>query len=181
MSESAKGGVVKRYWPVGLAILAVLVGIAVPLLGDGGENDGAARVVERAPLLPREIDPADAPDAVNAPRKTPEQQTRDQIEAHREEVLAKPKGEDAPVLLLAMGNLYRQKLLDYESAADCYKWLIGDYPDAPNITSAYINLGVCYERLGQQQMANRLYREMSEKFPEDSVEHQFARQKLEEH
>ena len=182
MTEIRARDALRRYWPVALAVLAVGIGIAVPLLdGDGEGGSEVAGASRRAPLVPEEVPPGELPERGNPPRKSPEEQTREIIAAHREKVEQAPESEDAPVLLLAMGNLYRQKLLDYENAAQCYIWLIGDYPDAPNITSAYINLGVCYEQLGQQDKANRLYREMSEKFPEDTVEHQFAQQKLHEH
>ena len=181
MSEPGAGGLVRRYWPVGIAALAVVAGIAVPLVRQaGGANGDAETQTARSAMAPREVASDRIPEAPQVTRKSPEEQTRALIAEHRQKVEENPRRQDAPVLLLAMGNLYRQKLLDYESAADCYRWLIGDYPNAENITSAYINLGVCYERLGEQGSATRLYREMSENFPEDSVEHQFAQQKLRE-
>lgn len=100
------------------------------------------------------------------------------IRAHQQQIDENPEAEDAPALLAAMGNLNRQKLRDYEEAVRCYRLLLHDYPDWEGVRSTYVQLGTCYERLGDLQNADRLYAEMTKVFPETSQEHQFARAKL---
>lgn len=84
-----------------------------------------------------------------------------------------------PAYLSAMGNLYRDKLLDFETAAQVYEQVLSQYPDWPAIRQVYISLADCYERLHRPREANRVYRLMMEKFPEDSQEYEYAKTVLE--
>ena len=83
-----------------------------------------------------------------------------------------------PGYLLAMGNLYRQKLLDYEEAARCYSLLIHDYPDWEGVPHAYVQLATCYERLNKIQERDWLLEQMMQKLPEDSQEYLYAKTTL---
>ncbi len=81
-------------------------------------------------------------------------------------------------MLIAAGNLYKQKFLDYASAAEQYKRIILDFPDWEGAHKVYIELATCYERLEQHENTLWVYEQMLEVFPEESQEHQFAKQKL---
>lgn len=112
------------------------------------------------------------------PQPTPADRAREVIESHRQRIEAAPESEEAPALLSAMGNLARQKLSDYELAAQYYEQALEEYPDWHGINRVYLNLATCYERLGRQMDEIMVYKKMRDAFPEDTVEHQFATAQL---
>ncbi len=111
-------------------------------------------------------------------RKTPQEKARETIAGHEAKLQEAPNAEEAPALLIAAANLYRQKLGDYEKAAEYYLLYVHDYPGDPNISLAYEQLATCYENLGQEFNARWAYSEIMDKFPEESQVHLFAKQKL---
>lgn len=100
------------------------------------------------------------------------------IAAHQQKLDADPKSPDAPGYLNAMANLALTRQLDYKTAAQYYERLIAEYPEFPGLGQVYIQLSVCYERLGDQQHVRWVYQQMMEKFPADSQEHLFAKAQL---
>lgn len=100
------------------------------------------------------------------------------IAEHQAKLDADPKSADAPGYLNAMGNLALTRQLDYAAAARYYERLVADYPDFAGIGQAYIQLSTCYEKLGDQRHVQWVYKQMMEKFPEDSQEHLFAKAQL---
>ena len=156
-------------------VVIVLVCFGIPILRlmqlpSGAASPQVGQTANRAELLG-----VDA--AANDPPLTPERarsEAIETIEAHRQAVAADPQAEDAPARLQAMGNLYRQKLVDYAQAAQCYEQLLVDYPDAPNKRTAYLQLVTCYDRLGDSTNRDRICRRMMEEFPQDSQEYEFA-------
>ena len=111
-------------------------------------------------------------------RESVQEEARRTVEDYRQRIETEPEAEETPALLMAMGNLYQQRLMDYKEAANCYQIYILDYPDAPDLALAYTQLGTCYELLDDGVNANRVYYEMMEHFPEDSQEHLYAKDKL---
>lgn len=100
------------------------------------------------------------------------------LEDYRAKYEADPKGKDAPALLAAMGNLYRQKQGNYMEAAQCFERLISEHPDAPGIRDAYLQLVTCYERAGDRENRQRVLRRIVEVYPADSQEHAYASTQL---
>ncbi len=111
-------------------------------------------------------------------RETKEEKARKQIAEHEARLEAEPDGKDTPAFLLATGNLYRQKLRDYEKATEYYLILIKRYPDSPQFSMAYQQLATCYEQLEDGENVRWAYKEMMRAFPDTSQEHLFAKQKL---
>lgn len=142
------------------------------LAGCGGEPPPAVAVpAVQAPAIP--APPAEAQPMLPG-RGDPKEKVEAQIAEHKQLLDSNPEDPDTAARLMAVGNLYRQKLMDYEQAAVYYRRVITEFPDSPQITLAFIQLGTCYEKLDDWRAANLLYREMTDKFPEDSQEHQYA-------
>ncbi|MFA6245245.1 MAG: tetratricopeptide repeat protein, partial [Candidatus Hydrogenedentales bacterium] len=96
------------------------------------------------------------------------------LETYRARYEGDPKGKEAPALLAAMGNLYRQKEGNYREAAQCFERLISEHPDSPGIRDAYLQLVTCYERLGDEENRRRILRKMVELYPSESQENAYA-------
>jgi tetratricopeptide (TPR) repeat protein len=109
-----------------------------------------------------------------AARSATEVRARQTIAEHQQRFDADPKSVEAPALLGAMGNLYRQKLSDYEQAAGCFERLISEYPDDSGVRDAYLQLMICYERLGDQENRSRVLRRIMSAYPPESEEHAYA-------
>jgi TolA-binding protein len=107
-------------------------------------------------------------------RSSPQDEARETISRYEERFAADPGGEDAPSYLMAMGNLSRQKLLDYEAAAHYYALLVERFPDWERIDKVYPNLVTCYQQLGDQEALRRTYLAMQDRYPESSPYHEFA-------
>lgn len=115
---------------------------------------------------------AKAPVAAQVPEDASVQNV---LETYRSRYEDDPKGEEAPALLAAMGNLYRQKQGDYREAALCFERLISDHPDSPGIRDAYLQLVTCYERLADEENRRRILRKMVENiYPSESQENAYA-------
>lgn len=169
----------RKYWYIIIPAAGLFVVIAWRISSsDAARDTGGSpeRQKERFGLtaVPEEFfRPAPPPQ-----RRTPQEEAEDQVRQYREQLDAEPVNENTPVILMAMGNLYRQRLLNYEEAARCYERVIEEFPNAIQISDAYVQLSTCYERMNAPEKANRLHLKMMERFPEDSVEHQFAREQL---
>lgn len=109
-----------------------------------------------------------------APAKSSSEDIASVLESYRARYDANPKDKDAPALLAAMGNLYRQKQGNYREAALCFERLIAEHPDAPNIRDAYLQLVICYERAGDAENRQRVLRRIVELYPPESQEHAYA-------
>jgi len=113
-----------------------------------------------------------------ARRLTEQDKAQAIIADYQQRLDEEPRGEDAPVLLHAMGNLARQKLGDYAQAAQCYEVILTEFPEWEGIRKVYPQLATCYERLGQTSEEHKVYRRMMKALPEDSQEYAFAKQQL---
>jgi tetratricopeptide (TPR) repeat protein len=166
---------VKSNW-----IAVVLFGVFLAL-GIGGLVSKGNTPSESGPER-RVIDEAgtDAAEVVEpvSKRADPLEEARKTIEEHQAKLDARPASPDAPAYLWAMGNLYRQKFVDYNEAARCYSLLVHDYPDWEGIAPVYIALVTCYERLGRIDDRKFILEKMMERFPSDSQEYLFAKTEL---
>lgn len=173
MSKYQMGNFVAKNWYLFL-LLAVCVGVPAyyllsqsPQAAATGNLDAATNIVQvvRATPKPQE-------------RVTPQDKAREAIASHEAKIQAEPGSEDVPALWAAMGNLYRSKLGDYHEAARCYENIFVDHPDWPGMRGVYIQLATCYERTGDIEGARRVYLKMTDEFPEESREYEYAWAKL---
>lgn len=177
MNESPiRNGLRKNAVPIG--IFVALVALAIYRLGSAptpGAPPPARPPAEAAPPSPA---PAVTDSADQSAQAAELDKTLATINEHQQKFDANPKAEDAPSLLSAMGNLYYQRLSNYKEAARCYDLLIAGYPDWPNIKPAYHQLATCYQRLGDRENEQRVYKLMIKAFPVDSQEYLYAKQQL---
>jgi len=166
-------------WVLTLAALGVCVVALVSILLSGPPEEPETAATVGGQELRSDAELRALLEASPPPEsKTPEEETREVIASHRERMEAAPDSEEAPALLNAMGNLYRQRLGDYDAAIQCYEDLLAQYPDWPGIRAAYLNLATAYREQGNLDYLNWTWRRMMEKFPEDSAEYQYAQQQL---
>ncbi len=175
MSVPDVNSFVRTNWHLLLVFVLVLAAIPVVAMRQSSEKaspqEMQAAATGRASVAALQIKPRD-------PRETSRDVARKTIASHQQRLAADPQSADAPALLCAMGNLYRQRLSDYEQAANCFERMVRDYPDAPNVREAYLQLVICYERLGDTENRTRILRKMLSDFPSDSEEHLYASREL---
>ncbi len=145
--------------------------------GNAQQEDTGA-VQPRSGIRQVHMNPADLKQTPGPAPLTAQDEAKAKIAEYQEKIEAEPKSENAPALIFATGNLYLQKIMDYEEAAHCFEALIEKYPDAPNTREAYVQLSTCYELLNDQEKLNRLHNDMMKKFPPDSQEYLYAQSKL---
>jgi tetratricopeptide (TPR) repeat protein len=177
MAEPRDAARQRRYLAGALALCILFVIVAVAaMIRSGSGTSGPARPVpppsEQA--LRKALDQNPAPEQT----KTPAQQAQETIASYRKQLEASPNSPDTPAVLNAMGNLYRQKLLDYKEAARCYERIILEFPQWEAAPAIYPLLSTCYEKTGDHQSLLWLYQEMMKRFPEDSQEYLFAKEEL---
>jgi tetratricopeptide (TPR) repeat protein len=162
-----------------LLIALVVIVISIPLfaLRSGPDAQAELRPSDSAAgSAATELDSLEFP--VSPARTTVEARARQTISEYQQRFAADPSSEEAPALLGAMGNLYRQKLSDYEQAAGCFEQLINEYPDDPGVRDAHLQLLICYERLGDQENRSRVLRRLMNVYPPGSSEHDYAAEQL---
>ncbi len=163
-----------------LAALGLIVA-AIPVLAfwsDSRAESDPLRLTPTAEASTADLRFAELEPATATPSTLAEVRAREVIGDYRQRFKAEPNSDEAPALLSAMGNLYRQKLRDYGQAAGCFEQLISDYPDDPGVRDAYLQLMVCYDRLGDQTNRARVLRQMMDAYPADSQEHAYAAYQL---
>ncbi len=169
-------GAFRKWAPVGAIFALVVVLAAYALFFAEGDAPGPETQASEPPPSPTTLDVP--PEHFNPPetrtRQSEQDKARALISEYDAQLAINPDDPDAPVVLMSMGNIARQKLQDYEKAAHYYRQLITDYPNADNIEMAYVQLGTCYERLDDKSAARRLYRNMRNRFPEDSQAYEYA-------
>lgn len=112
------------------------------------------------------------------PPETPQEEAKRIVQKYEEEVAAAPEDPDAPVKLVAAGNLYLERMNDPESAAGAYKHVISRYPDWTGAPGAYRQLVKALDLSGNQMERVKVLMEMTEKFPVDSPDYQYAQAQL---
>ncbi|HNT89162.1 MAG TPA: hypothetical protein PKL84_14965, partial [Candidatus Hydrogenedentes bacterium] len=130
-------------------ILGVLLVLSV-LGGCGGKSDevqGKAAEGGAQALLPQRVDTKEVEVDFAPPpeRLTPLDEARKTIETYEQQVEAEPDNPETPARLMALANLHKQKLLDFQQAAVYYRQVITQFPDFEQLGLAYIQLSDCYE------------------------------------
>ncbi|GMV93343.1 MAG: hypothetical protein AMXMBFR82_31210 [Candidatus Hydrogenedentota bacterium] len=177
MSDVQDMGFLRKNWHLLAVFVAVVAAIPVVALREKAQQQNAAQAASQT------IDATAALGAKSriepvAPRDTPRDAALKIIESHRQRFEANPQSDEAPALLSAMGNLYRQRLTDYGQAASCFERLLTEYPEAANTRDAYLQLVICYDRLGDVENRRRVLRRMMDVYPPESEEHLFAVREL---
>jgi len=108
-------------------------------------------------------------------RVTPQDKARAVISEHEQRLAEGDlSADDEAAYMNAIGNLYLQKLRDYEKAAAQYEMLLNTHPQWGRAGGVYLKLAMCYERNGDEPRAQAVYLRMLDAFPEGSDEHQAA-------
>lgn len=162
------------YWPASL--LGVLALAAMMAASDSGQSD--ATIAQAATTPAKAVQAQALPATFEAVQAKKDDKALALIASYETRVNDQPSADDAPAYLMAMGNLYRQKLQDYTKAAEQYERLLADYPDWDGSRKAYLQLVTCYERLGELAKRDSVYRRMLDVFPADSKEYEFAEHHL---
>ncbi len=166
-------------WLLGLIIAGACVVFAILVVVEtqpeaSDRLSGTGNVPERGEAELRRL-----LESNKAPRTaSPQKEARAVIARHRKRLAADPESPDAPALLNAMGNLYRQKLNDHNQAIQCYEEILLEYPDWVGIRAVFLNLASSYKALGNTEYVQWTYQRMMEHYPENSQEHRFARKQL---
>lgn len=174
----------KRVWPwvVLLGASLALMVAAVGAMFAGG--DAPPPTTNRITVKPNQVALSQAhlqammEAAKSVPAADPAEEARQTIERHRARIDSEPDAPERPALFHAMGNLYRQKLLDYGNAAWCYEQIIQNYPKWEGVSMVYGDLATCYEKMNDQEKAMRIYMEMMRVLPENTQEYLYAKDKL---
>lgn len=133
----------------------------------GGEEVQAARraALERALEMQGERDPGTVP-------------AERQIAQHLDQLARTGEPGEQAARLCALGNLHMQQRGDFAAAAGYYERVIEEHPQWEGAHAAYGLLLTCYKRLGDAPRERLLYRNLLERFPEDSPPAELARNAL---
>lgn len=177
--EEILQGLRKNWYLV--AALAVLAILAVAKLLIGAGEDTPPTPPEAANAGPVLQPPQASLDALlETTRPDEKAKALSQIEEYQKKLDREPNAEDNPAYLMAMGNLYRQKLGDYENAIHCYERIILDFPESTGRREAFLQLEACYLKQEDRTGLRWVYDKMVEEFPEESQEYKYATQQLED-
>lgn len=158
-----------------VCVLCVLFGVVALFLSPREESTKTRMTVSPAESqLRKALNNKTAP----AEATTPARQAEANIAEYKKRLESDPNSSDTPAVLSAMGNLYRQKLMDYKEAARCYERIILDYPQWEGAAAIYPLLSTCYEKSGDYQGMLWIHQEMMKRFPADSQEYLYAKQQL---
>ena len=176
MNKQFLAQTLKDNWYLVLAVLVCFAAIGYRLVTPQEAESPAATTGERPVSAGQPLVLPPAPPAV----ATREEQVLEMIDDYRQRVQTDPQHPDAPATLMAIGNLYRDRLMDCAQAAAYYEQAIAEYPESTSRRDIYIQLADCYDRTGNFDMRDAVYREMLAYFPPDSEEYLYARQQLPE-
>lgn len=161
-------------WSIIAACAVLVIGAVVILSVDWGGQDAATAGADPGGGAPAEGPPA----GMFNPRPTPEQRAENYIDQYKREIAEGLDADKTALNLRRIGNLYFGELQNYAEAAKHYEEVLARFPDWEGNKDVYINLAACYERLGNRDLEKWTYERILQRFPEDSQEHLFARQKL---
>ncbi len=111
------------------------------------------------------------------PRPTEHDERLAAIEDYRTRLEENPDSEEAPILLLAMGNLQKMEG-DCDNAIAAYEQVILNHPKSNQYLDAWLETATCYEIKDDYDNMIRTYMDMTKAFPPENVAHQFALSKL---
>ncbi len=184
MSKQDVSTFARKYWPFSLLAVPLLLGLLARTVAGGADVADETRVLTppKAHTVQSLEIAKDRFVATPQPRRmTPQEKTKAILQQYEEELQQDSASENTEAILIAAGNLYRQKLRDYKKAAHYYQRYIDEFPNGPNISLAYVQLSTCFQRLNDGMGANRLHLQMQKVFPKDSQEYQYAQQMLRVH
>ncbi|MBF0502768.1 MAG: tetratricopeptide repeat protein [Candidatus Riflebacteria bacterium] len=75
------------------------------------------------------------------------------------------KGPDSSKVLYDLGRIYEERVQNPSKAAEVYEKLMADHPTFLSIDKVAYNLAGCYEKLGRNEDATRMYKEIVTKYP----------------
>ncbi len=175
--ESDKASFIKQNWYL-LVLSVVFLGVGI--YGFVGPDKETAEANTPRLTTPAALDPRLAVVSSRTPRKrlTKEEKVLKTIESHDAKIKENPESKEAPAYLCAKGNLYRQKLGNFEEAIQCYESLLLDYPNWEGKRRVLLHLATCYNRIGNVKNEEWAYQELMKMFPAESAEYQFAKAQL---
>jgi tetratricopeptide (TPR) repeat protein len=101
------------------------------------------------------------------------------IAEHEEAMALDWSSPETPDRLMAVGNLYQYKLDEYDSAIQRYVTIVEEYPKHAQTPQAYLELAMCYERMGDEVQASYVYKDMLDRLDPAYVQHHaYAKKKL---
>lgn len=170
----------RKNWYLIAALAVIAAFVLVKLLINSGEGASTPPDRNAGPKAsgPSTQETLEALQKVTQPDEQAKAHT--QIEDYQQKIEANPEDEETPAYLIAMGNLYRQKLGDYENAIRCYERIIINFPESEQRRQAFLQLEACYLKLEDRTGLKWLYDKMVEAFPEDSQEYQYAQEQRED-
>lgn len=151
------------------SILAVAACLAVVCLS----VQTVITATSSAPAPRQDVAAAPAPPAW-AGRLSPADQARRLIHEYEERLKNDPDLEEAPSVIFAIGNLYRQKLGDHEEAAQQYMRILEEYPRWEGARMVYSQLETTFETLNDELGMRWLHQLMLDQHPENTREHVYA-------
>ncbi len=101
------------------------------------------------------------------------------IEEHEDAIALNLDEDETADRLMAVGNLHQYQLSDYHSAIQSYRMLVDTAPNHSQTPQAYVEIATCYERLGEEDQAMYVYREIVERLDASLQHTQFAKLKIE--
>jgi len=171
MSDLEDRGFLRDNWYLIMGLAAVVAGIVYFALANGADGPAPADATNEARVT-RE------PEYATAARPGADDKALEIIREYEAELAEAPDEERRPQLLEAAGNLYKQKLGDYEAAAKKYQVLIIEHPDWEGIRRVYPQLEVAFRELEDEEGLIWLYRHMMEQLPPETQDYQYAEQQL---
>jgi tetratricopeptide (TPR) repeat protein len=100
------------------------------------------------------------------------------IEEHENAIALNLDEDESADRLMAVGNLHQYQLSDYYSAIQSYRMLVDTAPNHSQTPQAYVEIATCYERMGEEDQAMYVYREIVERLDPTLQHTQFAKLKL---
>lgn len=144
--------------------------------GSGEDSGGPGGVAARPPTV--ESGPVVVPEGPFKPPQDKSVEVRAHIERYQKAIDEDPNGEETPLNYRRIGNLHYTTLNDLEGAIPYYEDVLKNFPDWDGNDKVLINLAMCYERLGNDDMARTTYHRMLRFFKEGTPGHDYASQKL---
>jgi tetratricopeptide (TPR) repeat protein len=176
--EELVQGLRKNWYLIAALVVIAAFAVVKLLTSPGGDTSPPPDVTANEnQAVPSTQESLEALQKVTQPDE--QAKARTQIQEYQRKIDANPQGEETPAYLMAMGNLYLQKLGDYEKAKTPYEHIILEFPDSEERRQAFLQLEACYRTQKDRTGLKWLYEKMLEAFPEDSQEYQYAQKQLE--
>lgn len=167
----------RKNWPFLAALAALWAVIAFhggqSMLSIATEGPGASAV-----RAPQRRAPAPIADPAALEREAARATILAKVRENEEALKTTTDPVRVAAYLNGIGNMYYQRLQDYEAAAGYFERVVAEHPGCAGIAQTYVQLAMCYERLGQPEKRTATLRRMLEAFPNDSQEYAYAYQEL---